>query len=346
MYLPAGRLAALGRLDYRQGGPAARRVYAWLRGLAVAATVGMLVVLIQGTLVTNTGSAEGCGATWPLCRGQIVPELSGVANAATLIEFTHRAVVPVESTLILLLSAGILWFWRSRREARVLAPIMIVFLFLQAMLGGLAVMYPTSAEILAAHFGISLVAFASVLLTAAFVIEAAGGERVRLMAPPRVLSILIWVIVCYTYIEVYLGAYVRHANASLACLDWPLCNGALVPRFVTGVAAQYSHRVGAALLTVLLVGLLLVARRSRAGRPDLYIAACIALILVVCQAITGGIVVLSRLTILSTLAHSFFVALLFGTLTYMCMHTFPLVGDRTSPLESDAATRALSTTTE
>jgi cytochrome c oxidase assembly protein subunit 15 len=331
MYLPAERLAAIKRLDHRQDGIAARRAYMWLRVLAVTATIGMLVVLIQGTLVTNSGSAAGCGNTWPLCRGQIIPELSGVANAGTLIEFTHRAGVPIESTLILLLSAGILWFWRGRREALVLAPIMIVFLFLQALLGGLAVMYPTSAEILAAHFGISLVAFASVLLTAAFVIEADGRERVRRFAAPRGLNILIWVTVSYTYVVVYLGAYVRHVNASLACLDWPLCNGALVPRFVTGVLAQYLHRVGAAGLTLLIIGLFLASRKSRRSRPDLYIAATASVILVLCQAISGGIVVLSRLAILSTLAHSFFVALLFGTLAYMSMHTFTLAQSRAVP---------------
>jgi cytochrome c oxidase assembly protein subunit 15 len=324
MYVPADRLAAIRGLDYRQSGVGARRAYLWLRALAIVATLGMLVVLIQGTLVTNSGSAAGCGNTWPLCRGQIIPELSGVANAGTLIEFTHRAGVPIESTLILLLSAGILWFWRGRREALILAPIMIVFLFLQALLGGLAVMYPTSAEILAAHFGISLVAFASVLLTAAFVIEADGLERVRIAAPSRALNLLIWVTVIYSYVVIYLGAYVRHVNASLACLDWPLCNGALVPNFVTGVLAQYLHRVGAAVLTLLIIGLFLAAHKTRASRPDLYIAAMASVVLVMCQAISGGIVVLSRLAILSTLAHSFFIALLFGTLAYMCMHTFPL----------------------
>jgi heme a synthase len=333
MYLPANRLAAIRSLDYRQSGVGARRAYLWLRGLAIVATLGMLVVLIQGTLVTNSGSAAGCGNTWPLCRGQIIPELSGVANAGTLIEFTHRAGVPIESTLILLLSAGILWFWRGRREALILAPIMIVFLFLQALLGGLAVMYPTSAEILAAHFGISLVAFASVLLTAAFVIEADGLERVRIAAAPRALNLLIWTTVIYSYVVIYLGAYVRHVNASLACLDWPLCNGALVPNFVTGVLAQYLHRVGAAVLTLLIIGLFLAARKTRASRPDIYIAAMASVILVICQAISGGIVVLSRLAILSTLAHSFFIALLFGTLAYMCMHTFPLAkrGGKTIP---------------
>ncbi|MGH2409134.1 MAG: COX15/CtaA family protein [Chloroflexota bacterium] len=336
MYLPAERLAALRRVHHQDGGATALRIYAALRWLAIIATMGMLVVLIQGTLVTNSGSAAGCGNTWPLCRGQIIPELSGVANAGTLIEFTHRAGVPIESTLILVLSAAAMWFWRGRREAWVLAPIMIVFLFLQAMLGGLAVMYPTSAEILAAHFGISLVAFASVLLTAAFVIEADGAERIRQVALPRRLRNLVWATIIYSYIVVYMGAYVRHVNASLSCLDWPLCNGAIIPRFVTGVAAQFTHRVGAGVLTILIVVLFLEARKSRTTRPDLYLGAGAALIFVLCQAITGGIVVLTRLAILSTLAHSFFVSLLFGTLAYMCMHTCPLprrgvVGESTAP---------------
>jgi cytochrome c oxidase assembly protein subunit 15 len=40
---------------------------------AVAATVGMFIVLIMGTTVTNTGSSEGCGRSWPLCHGKFIP---------------------------------------------------------------------------------------------------------------------------------------------------------------------------------------------------------------------------------------------------------------------------------
>jgi cytochrome c oxidase assembly protein subunit 15 len=90
------------------------------------------------------------------------------------------------------------------------------------------------------------------------------------------------------------------------------------------VAAQFTHRIGAGLLTLLIIALFVEARKTRASRPDLYVGSAAAMVLVLCQAITGGIVVLSRLAILSTLAHSFFVALLFGTLAYMAMHTFPL----------------------
>src|SRR5579884_367406 len=109
-----------------------RRVLTWL---SVVASCGMFVVLVMGALVTNTGSAQGCGGSWPLCHGQFIPEMA----TATLIEFSHRAVTGVESMLVLALAAGTLWLYRRRRETRVLVPLMVLFLFLQAALGGLAV---------------------------------------------------------------------------------------------------------------------------------------------------------------------------------------------------------------
>src|SRR5689334_8703803 len=74
-----------------------------LRWLGMATTAGMFVVLVMGALVTNTGSAQGCGRTWPLCRGQFIPQFA----VATAIEFSHRAVVSVESVLIVILTAGV-----------------------------------------------------------------------------------------------------------------------------------------------------------------------------------------------------------------------------------------------
>ena len=293
-----------------------------LRWLAIVTTLVMVVVLLQGTLVTNTGSQAGCGDTWPLCHGKIIPEMSGVEGAGTMIEFSHRAVVPVASTLILALAAGALWLYRRRREIQLLAPLMIVFLFLQALLGGLAVMYPTSAPILALHFGISLISFASVLLTACFVLEIGGAETIRDRPITAGLKALIWGTFTFTYIVVYLGAYVRHVGASLACIDWPLCNNAVIPDLTNSyVAAQFIHRAGAAGLTVLIGALLWRTYRVRAQRPDLFCGAVTAMALVLLQAASGGIVIESRLAVLSTLLHSFLITLLFGTLSYLCYHS-------------------------
>ena len=37
-----------------------------IKWLGVVATAGMLLVLVMGAAVTNTGSAQGCGRDWPL----------------------------------------------------------------------------------------------------------------------------------------------------------------------------------------------------------------------------------------------------------------------------------------
>ena len=146
-------------------------MYRVLKWLSVVTACGMFVVLVMGALVTNTGSAQGCGGSWPLCKGQFIPEMA----FQTLVEFSHRAVTGAETVLVLALALGTLVLYRQRREAQVLVPLMIVFLFLQALLGGLAVMFPESPAVLALHFGISLISFASVVLTAAFIMGLQGG---------------------------------------------------------------------------------------------------------------------------------------------------------------------------
>ncbi len=324
MSVVTGLVNDIRRAPGERDGVAGKRLAKLLRWLAVVASVGMCFVLLQGTLVTNSGSAAGCGNTWPLCHGEIIPEFSGVGGAGTLIEFTHRAAVPIESTLIILLSAGILWFWWGRLEARILAPAMIFFLFLQALLGGLAVENPTSAGVLAAHFGISLLAFASIVLTAAFVIEVGRSESLRDNIMPASLRWFVRCCLVYTYVVVYLGAYVRHVGASLSCLDWPLCNGRVIPRFVGGVGTQFLHRAAAGILVLVLLALFLAVRHMRAARPDLYWGAAVSLVLVVLQALSGAIVVETRIAILSTLLHSFLISLLFATEAYLWLHTLRL----------------------
>ncbi len=44
------------------------------------------------------------------------------------------------------------------------------------------------------------------------------------------------------FILIVLGAAVRLANAGLACPDWPLCNGELVPKFNFQIFMEWTHR--------------------------------------------------------------------------------------------------------
>ena len=79
--------------------------------LAVAATVGMFTVLLMGATVTNTGSSEGCGKSWPLCHGEFIPEYA----FETMVEYSHRLVTGVEGLLILGMSVTYTPTWLKVR---------------------------------------------------------------------------------------------------------------------------------------------------------------------------------------------------------------------------------------
>lgn len=297
----------------RSGLPRAVRI------LAIVTALGMFVVLVMGATVTNTGSQTGCGPSWPLCRGRFIPQFA----VATAIEFSHRAMVGVESVLIVALAIGAWYLYHYRLEVRILAPVMVFFLFLQAGLGAWAVMVPQSATVLALHFGVSLIAFASVVLTAVVVFELAGGDSVRDRPLPPLFGVMVWGTTLFTYAVVYLGAYVRHTNAEDACRGWPLCNGAVIPTFHGLVDVAFGHRMAALVLTLAIVGLVLWSARIREGRPDMLRAGKLALALVVLQALSGAVVVFTGLDLFAALLHAGLVALLFGCLTYLCLHALP-----------------------
>jgi cytochrome c oxidase assembly protein subunit 15 len=295
-----------------------------VKPLAVVATVGMFLVLVMGATVTNTGSEHGCGRSWPLCHGQFIPQFA----MTTLIEFSHRVAAGLETALVIPLAALILYLFRRHRELQVFAGLMVLFLFLQAGMGAWAVMEPQLSAVLALHFGISLVAFAGVLLTALILFELDGYDALRDRPIPRSFRRFAWGVTAYSYVVVYLGAYVRHTNADDACSGWPLCNGAIVPALSGKVTSAFAHRVAAGILVLAILALMHWSWRLRLSRPDLHRASLAALATVMLQALAGAAVVFSHLDIFSALAHAAGAGLLFGSLAYLCLHTLPRIARR------------------
>jgi cytochrome c oxidase assembly protein subunit 15 len=288
-----------------------------VKRLAIAATVGMFLVLLMGATVTNTGSSEGCGRSWPLCHGKFIPSYT----FHTMIEFSHRAVTGIEGFLIAAVAIGAVALYRRQREVRILVAIMVGTLLLQSGLGASAVMWPQSPAIMASHFGISLVCLAAVfLLTRYMYASDAPVSPASAAAPPlpawirrAILGALVAVIGV-----AYLGAYMRHSDAVFACYKWPTCNGKLYPGLSGPVGIAFGHRL-AALAVVMLIGALAIATyRLRASYPALWRVMAAAAMLILLQSLAGGAVVLSHMTYWSTLIHAGLMALLFLCLADAC----------------------------
>src|SRR5690606_2043843 len=128
----------------------------------------MLFVLIGGALVTKTDSGDGCGESWPLCHGQLIPE---EITFELVVELSHRVVSGGVGILVLILS---IWAWKAIghiRETKFLAFISFFFLALQGLIGAAAGMWGQSDVVLALYFGLSLISFASVLLLTLLISE-------------------------------------------------------------------------------------------------------------------------------------------------------------------------------
>jgi cytochrome c oxidase assembly protein subunit 15 len=183
---------------------------------------------------------------------------------------------------------------------------MLGFLFLQAGLGAWAVLAPQSPLVLASHFGISLIAFASVFLTAVWVFQSGGAVNTT--------SGYRWLVLgttAYVLGVVYLGAYVRHTGVSLACQDWPLCNGQLWPGFDGATGVVFAHRL-AALGALILLGWL-ATWSWQLHEP----VGVVAFALGLAQALSGAMVVWTRLGLFGTLAHAALISLLFACLALL-----------------------------
>jgi cytochrome c oxidase assembly protein subunit 15 len=299
-----------------------------VRGLAIVTAAGMFLVLIMGANVTATGSGNGCGNHWPLCNGSVLP----ADTFASIVEYSHRFVTGIETWLVFGTAIGA---WRLRRTFpifRLLVPTMTAFLIIQALMGAAAVKWPQSDEVMALHFGISLICLAATALIARVVTEARRDRnedhlrlattRARHVAPAG-LRWLAGGTLVFSIVTAYLGAYVRHTGNELACLGWPTCEGQVLHSVSGPAGTHYSHRVAAVVITLLVLALLWWTWRLRDVRPDLFGIARAAGVVVLLQSAVGGLVVTTNVQILTTLSHAGLMGIFFVTMCDLVRCTWP-----------------------
>jgi cytochrome c oxidase assembly protein subunit 15 len=293
------------------------RLYKLLKWFAVCTSIVMLFVLIGGALVTKTGSGMGCGKSWPLCHGELIP--SNI-DFALIIELSHRLVSGIAGIMVLTLAV---WTWKvigHKRETKFLALLSFLVLILQALIGAAAVMWGQSSAVLALHFGISLVSFASVFLLTLLIFEVDQKFAAESLIVDRRMSFHIIGIIVYCYMVVYSGALVRHVGASLACPSWPGCtrNGLGFPTQLHEWI-QMGHRAAAGLIVIWIIYVSILAFKKYKHQPVILKGWIVCSILVLLQATTGALIVFTKLNIFIALLHALIISCLFGILSYFLM---------------------------
>lgn len=115
--------------------------------------------------------------------------------------------------------------------------------------------------------------------------------------------------------QVTLGGYVRSSESGLGCPDWPLCYGQIIPPFEFHTLVEYSHRLNASILMILVATLLFLCwTKFRLEKATIRLSGA-ALALVLSAAVLGGITVLTELAWWVRLIHLSLAELLIGFIT-------------------------------
>jgi cytochrome c oxidase assembly protein subunit 15 len=108
------------------------------------------------------------------------------------------------------------------------------------------------------------------------------------------------------YLQILLGAVMRHTGAGLAIPDFPLAYGRLIPAsLVGGIGIHFAHRVGALAVTLIVVALAFLVLRLHRSDGWLVRPMTVLLLLLVVQITLGAVTIW---TVKSPVPTSFHVA--------------------------------------
>lgn len=230
-----------------------RKAYGWL-----CVEIWVLMALGAGVRAMNAGLA--C-PDWPLCFGDVIPDY----HPQVYLEFIHRAM----AGLISIFSVGLAyWLWKSTevpKRLKMLSLSALIILAAQVIFGALTVLWLLQEKVVAAHLMLAAVFFShnlwiyldlkklEVSLSSKDMVllnrESDSHEIRRL----KILGRYSWLLLTAVALQLTLGGLVASHYAALICPDFPLCQGQWFPSFQGTLGLQVGHRLGAYILSVLIV---------------------------------------------------------------------------------------------
>jgi cytochrome c oxidase assembly protein subunit 15 len=288
----------------------------WLHRFSVFTAGSTLLLILAGGLVTSTGSGLAV-PDWPLSYGTIFPPMVG----GIFYEHGHRMVAAFVGLLTIVLTA---WVWRQDPEGwvRYVSLAALGAVLLQGLLGGLTVLYLLPTPLSVAHALLGQTFFCLVVGIALFT-SPAWRTSARPLLESR--GFPLWKAALTTtvviYVQLFLGAWMRHTEAGLAIPDFPLAFGRWIPPIWSleadphapfpistetlrlRVGLHFAHRVWALVVAASAVWVAVRVIRRHADRRELAYPAGIMLGLIPLQIAMGAMIVWTQKEIAVSTLH-------------------------------------------
>lgn len=279
--------------------------------LAMSTALLTVGLIIFGAVVRVTDSGLGCGNEWPLCDGRVIPPLD---NLTAWIEWLHRLFAALIGAFGL---ATLFVGWRAYRMKNRLvlgATLLAAFLFVvQSGLGALVVILDLPPTMVTLHLGTAMLLLAALLVAAV-----ASWYRPSVQYERDSVTLLAFMTAALSLVIILTGALVRGSGATLACTDWPLCNGEVFP-FDQG-QLQTVHMMHRFAVGGLGIALLLLVWYVWQTRRDILTRALAvgSLVIYLMQAFIGAMFVWTEAAPIWGASHVGFASLTWGLLVALC----------------------------
>ena len=335
----------------------------WLRRYSKLVCCSTFFLIFAGSLVTSTGSGLAV-PDWPLSYGMFFPPMVG----GIFYEHGHRMVAGSVGILTLLMATW-LAVREQRRWLRNLGFLALAAVIAQALLGGITVLFLLPAPVSVGH---AVLAQTFLLLTIV-IAYSLSQERTRREAQPDAAPVTLRrasvVTLAIVFVQLILGAVMRHTGAGLAIPDFPLAGGHLLPTFdapmlsrintmrldlglepvtMAQVVIHFTHRVGALCVVLAAATLTVIALRSGWRQRRVTTTVLAIDLLVMAQILLGAFTVWTHKAPYLTSVHVLTGAIILGTtmLLVLRVHPVKLAGGATRNPRSRVLPGVAMTTTQ
>ncbi len=251
-----------------------------------------VLLLLAGSLVTSTGSGLSV-PDWPTTYGWNMftfPPSKWVGGI--FYEHGHRLIASGVGFLTIILAVW-LWLADPRRWMKRLGATALFSVILQGALGGLTVLFFLPTAISTAHAGLAEIFFCMTVAIALF--TSPGWERGEDTVDDATLRRVAAVTTAIIYVQILVGATMRHSDAGLAIPDFPWMFGHVIPdHWDPKIAIHFAHRVGALIATLAILATAGHVWYHHRRRGALTRPATALVLLVAVQVTLGALTVLSR----------------------------------------------------